>query len=81
MAAAPDLAKVNQLTLGYRPTLQFLDGLATSGRLPKDRTLTIVDVGGGFGDMLRKIDCWTLRLRLSPRQGRGSFHVLLSIKV
>ena len=56
-----DLAKVNYLTLAYRPTLRFLEELARSGRLPRDRTVTIVDVGSGYGDMLRKIDRWAVR--------------------
>jgi trans-aconitate methyltransferase len=56
-----DLAKVNHLTFAYRPTMWFLKRLARSGRLPCDRTLTIVDVGSGYGDMLRKIDLWAQR--------------------
>jgi Methyltransferase domain len=56
-----DLAKVNRLTLAYRPTLGFLDRLRQSGGLPRDRAITIVDVSSGSGDMLRKIDRWTAR--------------------
>jgi SAM-dependent methyltransferase len=56
-----DLAKVNQLTLAYRPTLEFLDRLRRSGGLPRERAITIVDVGSGSGDMLRKIDQWAAR--------------------
>lgn len=56
-----DLAKVNTLTLAYRPTLQFFDRLAKTGRLPKDRAAIILDVGSGFGDMLRVIDRWAKR--------------------
>jgi SAM-dependent methyltransferase len=76
-----DLAKVNQLTLAYRPTLKFLEELARSGRLPKGRTIKIVDVGSGFGDMLRKIDRWATRrgfkviltgIDLNPWSGRAS---------
>jgi hypothetical protein len=59
-----DLTTVNQLTLAYRPTLQFFERLVRSGRLPFDRTITIVDVGSGSGDMLRKIDKWAARRRL-----------------
>jgi SAM-dependent methyltransferase len=59
-----DLAKVNTLTIAYRPTLRFLDRLAASGRLPR-RAVTIVDVGSGFGDMLRRIDGWALRRGLN----------------
>lgn len=56
-ACLVDLAKVNRLTLSY-PTMRFFDTLARSGRLPTGRTITIVDVGSGYGDMLRKIDLW-----------------------
>jgi 2-polyprenyl-3-methyl-5-hydroxy-6-metoxy-1,4-benzoquinol methylase len=56
-----DLAKVNRLTLAYRPTLAFLDRLRRSGGLPRDRAITLIDVGSGSGDMLRKIDQWATR--------------------
>ena len=60
-ACLADLSKVNYLTLAYRPTLQFFEHLARSGRLPTDRTVTVVDVGSGFGDTVRKIDRWAVR--------------------
>ena len=53
-----DLTKVNRLTLAYRPTLSFFKRLAASGALPRHRTVSIVDVGSGSGDMLRRIDLW-----------------------
>ncbi len=53
-----DLERVNRLTLTYRPTIAFLNRLADSGALPKDRPLVIVDVGSGYGGMLRSIDRW-----------------------
>jgi len=56
-----DLAKVNRLTLAYRPTLRFFADLARTGRLPRDRVVFVVDVGSGFGDMLRKIDGFAKR--------------------
>jgi len=56
-----DLAKVNRLTLAYPPTLRFFADLAKAGRLPRDRTVSVVDVGSGFGDMLRKVDRWAAR--------------------
>ena len=56
-----DLAKVNLLTLAYRPTLRFFADLARAGRLPRDRPISVVDVGSGYGDMLRKIDRWAMR--------------------
>ena len=60
-ACLADLSKVNYLTRAYRPTLQFFEHLARSGRLPTDRTVTVVDAGSGFGDMLRKIDRWAVQ--------------------
>ncbi len=60
-ACLVDLARVNELTLAYRPTLSFLTRLAKAGRLPKNRAVVIVDVGSGYGDMLRKIDRWAAR--------------------
>lgn len=56
-----DLAKVNRLSLAYRPTMRFFADLLRAGRLPRDRTISIVDVGSGYGDMLRKIDRWGAR--------------------
>ena len=59
-----DLAKVNRLTLAYRPTMRFFADLVRAGRLPRDRAITVVDVGSGYGDMLRKIDRWAVRRSL-----------------
>lgn len=53
-----DLARVNTLTLAYRPTLLFFQRLTDTGRLPRDRTVNIVDVGSGSGDMLRQLHRW-----------------------
>jgi SAM-dependent methyltransferase len=51
-----DLAEVNRITRGYKPTLAFLD------RITKDRTtrepLRILDVGSGGGDTLRAVAHW-----------------------
>jgi len=59
-ACLVDLTQVNGLTLAYRPTLAFFDRLAERG-LPKGRPLEVVDVGSGYGDMLRKVDAWAQR--------------------
>lgn len=48
-----DLAKVNQVTMAYRPTLKFLEK-ALTGR----KHFTLLDVGFGQGDMLRRIADW-----------------------
>lgn len=52
-AVLADLSKANWLTLAYRPTLEFLDR-ALKGR----KSFTLLDVGFGHGDMLRKIAEW-----------------------
>jgi SAM-dependent methyltransferase len=55
-----DLAKVNRVTLTHRPILKFLDRLRKSG-LAGSATLRIVDVGSGYGDLLRLVDRWAER--------------------
>lgn len=60
-ACLMDLAKVNRLTLAYRPTLGFLDRLRRRQVLPRDRAIRVIDIGSGSGDMLRKIDRWATR--------------------
>ena len=51
-----DLAKVNRATLAYRPTLEFL-ARAIGGRAH----FSLLDVGFGDGDMLRRIASWAAR--------------------
>lgn len=53
-----DLARVNELTLAYRPTLAFLERLWLAERFPRHRPLEIVDIGSGYGDMIREILRW-----------------------
>lgn len=55
-AVLADLARVNRVTLAARPTLGFL-ARAMRGR----RTLRLLDVGFGQGDMLRGIARWAAR--------------------
>lgn len=52
-AVLADLAKVNRVTLAYRPTLQFLERVL-AGR----KRFKLLDVGYGQGDMLREIAGW-----------------------
>jgi 2-polyprenyl-3-methyl-5-hydroxy-6-metoxy-1,4-benzoquinol methylase len=47
---------INRLSLGYRPTLRWLDRVAR-GR----KTLSVLDVGSGHGDTLRRIVAWARR--------------------
>ncbi len=53
-AVVHDLAKVNTLTMARRPTIAFLKSL-------NRRTLRVLDVGFGDGDMLRTIARWARR--------------------
>ena len=66
-ACLVDLAKVNRLTLAYRPTFAFLDRLCDNGLWPKDRPVVILDVGSGYGDMLRLIGKWARARSLDVR--------------
>jgi len=52
-ACLHDLAQVNTLTLGRRPTLAWLARAARSAG-----AFTLIDVGAGEGDMLRAIARW-----------------------
>lgn len=53
--ALRNLTWLTRVTLGYRPTLRFLDRVVeTTGA----RSLSILDVGAGAGDMLRAIARW-----------------------
>ena len=55
-AVVGDLARVNVVTMAARPTLAFLDRVATNGE-----RLRLLDVGFGDGDMLRRIARWAQR--------------------
>jgi len=58
-----DIAKVNRLTMAYRPTLKWLESVANS--TSTSGALRIVDVGCGYGDMLRRIEQWASRRGLA----------------
>lgn len=60
-----DLARVNLISLGHRPTLAFLETLRRQGRL--GRGVDILDVGSGYGDLLRAIGRWAARHGLAVR--------------
>ena len=64
-ACLQDLGSVNRLTLAHRPTLAFLDRLRRLGRFKTKRPVRILDVGSGYGDLLRAVDRWADRHRLS----------------
>ena len=63
-ACLGDLAGVNRMTMSYRPTLEFLGRVA---KVSGGRPLHVVDVGSGYGDMLREIWRWARRRRLEWR--------------
>jgi 2-polyprenyl-3-methyl-5-hydroxy-6-metoxy-1,4-benzoquinol methylase len=56
------LERINILTLAYRPTLRWLDGV-----LRTDDGLHILDAGSGGGDMLRRIARLARRRKKSVR--------------
>jgi SAM-dependent methyltransferase len=58
-ACLVDLARVNRLTRAHRPTLAFLDRVARARR--STRPIEVLDVGSGYGDMLRAIGAWSRR--------------------
>jgi SAM-dependent methyltransferase len=65
-ACLRDLAQVNALLRGYRPTFQWLNTLLdkfAESRQP----LRILDVGCGDGDALRQIAQWAERRRIDVR--------------
>ncbi|WP_410218434.1 methyltransferase domain-containing protein [Paracoccus sp. (in: a-proteobacteria)] len=55
------------MTLAYRPTLSFLDRLLRQGLLPEGRPLHVLDVGSGYGDMLRSVAVWARRRNLAVK--------------
>ena len=64
-ACLNDLARVNDWTLGRRPTLAWLDRVTRGWR--GRQSFTLIDVGAGEGDMLRAIAAWAERDGLWPR--------------
>jgi SAM-dependent methyltransferase len=50
------LEGLNRATFAYHPTLDWLE--RTLERVGKDRVVSILDVGCGHGDMLRRIQRW-----------------------
>jgi len=58
--AALDLAQVNRVTGGYRPTLRFMERVL-AGRKVGYEPLHVVDVGCAQGAMLREIQRWAAR--------------------
>ena len=61
-ACLRNLAVANRLTGSYRPTLHFLNLIAARGAHVS--ALRILDVGSGYGDMLREILRWARKRRI-----------------
>ncbi len=60
-ACLVDLERINFWTLTYRPMMGYLNRLARQDLLPRGRPLVVVDVGSGYGGMLRRIDAWAAK--------------------
>ena len=60
------IAQVNRLTGASRPTLHWLDEVHSRVRR-RARPIHIVDVGCGFGDMLRRVHRWAQKRQLPVR--------------
>ena len=58
-----DLARFNGAMLGHRPVLRWLDRAVRN--IPADRPLTLLDIGCGYGDLLRAVRRWA-QLRGRP---------------
>jgi SAM-dependent methyltransferase len=59
-ACLHDIARVDWLTLAYRPTMSWMGELVAAHAKPT-KPLRVVDVGCGDGDTLRRIDAWAGR--------------------
>lgn len=59
------LERINFWTIAYRPTLNFFK--QALGRMPPQRTISILDVGCGNGDMLRQIGIWAQKHHINVK--------------
>ena len=60
-----DLARFNGAMLGHRPVIAWLRRAIRDA--PRDEPLTVVDVGCGYGDLLRAIRRWSRKRGLNIR--------------
>jgi 2-polyprenyl-3-methyl-5-hydroxy-6-metoxy-1,4-benzoquinol methylase len=60
-----DLARFNGAMMGHWPVIRWLDHAAKN--LPKDAPLSLVDVGCGYGDLLRAVRRWARKHGRSMR--------------
>ncbi len=56
-ACLRDIARTNRWTLGYRPVFHWLNEVAAAFA-PLAGPLRILDVGCGYGDLLRRVEQW-----------------------
>ena len=56
-----DLARFNGAMMGHRPVIRWLDRATRD--VPPDQPLTLVDVGCGYGDLLRAVRRWARKRR------------------
>lgn len=54
-----DLARFNGVMQGHRPVLRWLDRAVKN--IPREQPLTLLDIGCGYGDLLRAIRDWARR--------------------
>ena len=62
-ACLRSIARVNRLTLAYRPVLAWLERLRRTSAFA-GRTVHLVDLGCGYGDLLRRVHGWAQRHRV-----------------
>jgi SAM-dependent methyltransferase len=60
-----DLARFNGIMQGHQPVLRWLDRAVKS--LPPNRPLTLLDIGSGYGDLLRAVRGWARKRGRSLR--------------
>jgi SAM-dependent methyltransferase len=62
-ACLRDIARTNRWTMAYRPMFDWLNTLIPLLRLTVG-PIRVLDVGFGYGDTLRRIECWAKRHRI-----------------
>lgn len=56
-----DLARFNGAMMGHWPVLRWLDRAVRN--IPPDQPLTLLDIGCGYGDLLRAVRRWASKRR------------------
>jgi SAM-dependent methyltransferase len=60
-----DLARFNGAMMGHWPVLRWLDRAVRN--IPLDQPLTLLDIGCGYGDLLRAVRRWARKRRRSMK--------------